>query len=150
MKLLACIVVCFAAAWAGSWFTRPALVPWYAELAKPSWTPPNWVFAPAWLTLFALMAIAAWLVWRQAGLGSIPLKLFAIQLVLNVAWSALFFGWKSPAAAMIEILLLWLAILGTTISFWSARRVAGWLLLPYLLWVTYAAALNFAIWRLNG
>lgn len=150
MKLLACIVVCFGAAWIGSWFTRPALAPWYAELAKPSWTPPNWVFTPAWLTLFALMAIAAWLVWRQAGLGSIPLKLFAIQLVLNIAWSGLFFGWKSPGAAMIEIVVLWLAILATTFAFWGVRRVAGWLLVPYLIWVAYAASLNFAIWRLNG
>lgn len=150
MKLLASLALCFAAAWIGSWFTRPALVPWYASLAKPYWTPPNGIFTPVWLTLFGLMAIAAWLVWRRTELGSIPLKLFAIQLLLNVAWSVLFFGLKSPAAAMAEIVFLWLAILATTISFWGIRRLAGWLLIPYLVWVTYAATLNFAIWHLNG
>jgi benzodiazapine receptor len=150
MRLLAFFAVCFGAAWLGSWFTRPALTPWYAELAKPSWTPPNWVFAPAWTTLFALMAIAGWLVWQRAGIGSIPLKLFAIQLVLNVTWSGLFFGLKSPPAAMIEIVILWLAILATTIAFWRVDRLAGWLFLPYLVWVGYAAALNFSIWRLNA
>lgn len=150
MRLIAFFAVCFAAAWLGSWFTRPALAPWYAELAKPSWTPPNWVFAPAWTTLFAMMALAGWLVWRQAGIGSIPLKLFAIQLVLNVAWSGLFFGLKSPGLAMVEIAFLWLAILATTISFWRIERVAGWLFIPYLAWVAYAATLNFAIWHLNG
>lgn len=150
MRLIGFLAVCFGAAWLGSLFTRPALSPWYAELAKPAWTPPNWVFSPVWLTLFGMMAIAAWLVWRQTGLGSIPLKLFAIQLVLNVAWSALFFGLKSPGAAMIEIGFLWLAILATTIAFWGIRQLAGWLFLPYLVWVSYAVALNFAIWRLNG
>lgn len=150
MRLIAFFAVCFGAAWLGSWFTRPALTPWYAELAKPSWTPANWVFAPAWTTLFALMAIAGWLVWRQAGIGSIPLKLFAIQLVLNVTWSGLFFGLKSPPAAMIEIVILWLAILATTIAFWRVDRLAGWLFLPYLIWVAYAATLNFSIWRLNA
>lgn len=149
MRLLACFAVCFGAAWLGSWFTQPALVPWYAGLAKPSWTPPNSAFAPAWTILFALMAVAAWLVWRQAGLASIPLKLFAIQLTLNVVWSGLFFGLKSPAAALIEIVLLWLAILATALAFRRANRLAGWLLVPYLAWVAYAVALNFAIWRLN-
>jgi benzodiazapine receptor len=150
MRLTLFFAVCFAAAWLGSRLTRPALVPWYASLAKPSWTPPNWVFAPAWTVLFAMMAIAGWLVWRQTGLLSLPIGVFALQLVLNVAWSGLFFGLKSPAAGMLEIVFLWLAILATTIAFWRIHHAAGWLFAPYLGWVTYAASLNFAIWRMNA
>jgi benzodiazapine receptor len=150
MRLVICFIVCFAAAWVGSLLTRPALVPWYAGLAKPPWTPPNWVFAPAWTTLFALMAIAAWLVWRRAGLVSTPMALFLLQLLLNVTWSGLFFGLQSPGAAMAEIVVLWGAILATTIGFWRVDRLAGWLFVPYLAWVAYAAALNFSIWRRNG
>ena len=150
MRLTLFFAVCFGAAWLGSRFTRPALTPWYASLAKPAWTPPNWAFAPAWTVLFALMAVAGWLVWQRTGLVSIPIGLFALQLVLNVGWSALFFGLKSPAAGMVEIVLLWLAILATTIVFWRVSRVAGWLFVPYLAWVAYAASLNFAIWRMNG
>jgi benzodiazapine receptor len=149
MRLTLFFVVCFGAAWLGSRFTRPALVPWYASLAKPAWTPPNWVFGPAWTILFALMAVAAWMVWRQSGFLSVAMALFALQLLLNVAWSALFFGMKSPAAGMVEIVILWLAILATTIVFWRFNRVAGWLFVPYLAWVAYAASLNFAIWRMN-
>ncbi|HVB99215.1 MAG TPA: TspO/MBR family protein [Candidatus Dormibacteraeota bacterium] len=149
MRLITSLLVCFGAAWLGSQFTRPALAPWYASLAKPSWTPPNWVFAPAWTTLFALMGIAAWLVWRRSGLLSLALGLFALQLAFNVTWSGLFFGLKSPAAAMGEIVFLWLAILSAAMAFWPVSRVAAWLMAPYLVWVTYAASLNFAIWRLN-
>lgn len=150
MHLTYFFVACFAAAWLGSQLTRPALASWYASLAKPAWTPPNWVFAPAWTTLFALMAIAGYLAWRRAGLLSLPLALFALQLVLNVAWSGLFFRLKSPGAAMLEIVFLWLAILATTLSFWRVNRLAAWLFVPYLVWVAYAASLNFAIWRMNA
>jgi tryptophan-rich sensory protein len=149
MRLIYFFVACFVAAWLGSQFTRPALASWYASLTKPSWTPPNWVFAPAWTILFALMAIAGYLIWRRVGFLSVPLALFALQLVLNVAWSALFFRLKSPGAAMLEIVFLWLTILATTISFWPLNRLAAWLLVPYLAWVAYAASLNFAIWRMN-
>jgi benzodiazapine receptor len=150
MRLTAFFAVCFFAAWLGSRFTRPSLVPWYASLAKPSWTPPNWVFAPAWTVIFALMAIAGWQIWRGTGFQTIGMGLFALQLVLNVAWSWLFFGLKSPAAGMLDIVVLWLAILATTIVFWRQNHAAGWLFVPYLGWVTYAAALNFAIWRMNA
>ncbi len=150
MRLTLFFAVCFGAAWLGSRFTRPALFPWYASLAKPAWTPPNWLFAPAWTILFVLMALAGWLVWRQTGFLSIPIGLFALQLLLNVAWSGLFFGLKSPAAGMLEIVFLWLAILATTIVFWRINRTAGWLFVPYLAWVAYAASLNFAIWRMNA
>lgn len=96
------------------------------------------------------MAISAWLVWRKVGLRTIPIQLFLLQLLLNVAWSALFFGLRSPGLAFVEIVLLWLAILATSIEFWRAVPAAGWLLLPYLIWVAYAAALNFSIFRMNA
>lgn len=146
------ILVCFGAAGIGSWFTTPALGSWYAELRKPAWNPPGWIFGPVWTVLYLLMAIAAWLVWRKAGFGAgrTALVLFAVQLVLNVAWSALFFGQHNPGAAFVDIVLLWLAIAATAAAFRPFSPAATWLLAPYLAWVTFASALNFAIWRLNG
>jgi tryptophan-rich sensory protein len=149
MALVLFFLVCFAVAFAGARVTRPAIATWYITLDKPSWTPPNWLFAPAWTALYSLMAVAAWLVWRNAGLWSLPLALFAIQLALNAAWSWLFFGKKSPGAAMLDISLLWLAILAATLAFARANRLAAWLMIPYLVWVAYAAALNFSVWRRN-
>ena len=150
MRLTICIGVCLAAAWLGSLLTRPALKPWYAGLAKPRWTPPNWLFGPAWTILFLAMAFAAWLVWRRSSLTAFPMQLFLLQLLLNVAWSAIFFRFRSPGGAFIEIAMLWCAILLTTIAFGRSAPLPGWLMIPYLMWVTYAAALNFAIWRLNS
>ncbi len=150
MRLIVSIAVCLGAAGLGSLLTTPALRPWYAGLSKPRWTPPNWLFGPVWTILFIAMAIAAWLIWRKLGLTAAPMRLFLLQLLLNVAWSALFFGLRSPGLAFAEIVILWFAILATSIEFWKAVRVAGWLLLPYLVWVSYAAALNFSIWRLNA
>ena len=128
----------------------PALRPWYANLSKPSRTPPNWLFGPVWTILYIAMAIAAWLVWRKAGLTAVPMQLFLLQLLLNVAWSAVFFRLRSPGPAFVEIVMLWLAILATMIEFWRAVPLAGLLLLPYLIWVSYATALNYSIWRLNA
>jgi tryptophan-rich sensory protein len=146
------ILICFGAAGLGSWFTTPALDSWYADLRKPPWNPPNWVFAPVWTTLYLLMAVAAWLVWRKAGFaaGRVALALFAVQLVLNVAWSALFFGQQNPGAAFGDIVLLWLAIAATMAAFRPVSPAAAWLLAPYLVWVTFAGVLNLTIWRLNG
>lgn len=149
MRLTICLAVCLGTAWLGSLLTRPALKPWYEALAKPPWTPPNWLFGPVWTALFVAMAFAAWLVWREGRLTAIPMQLFLLQLILNVAWSALFFHFRAPGAAFIEILFLWSAILAATISFGKTVSLAGWLMVPYLIWVTYAVALNFAIWRLN-
>lgn len=149
MRLILCILVCLGAAGIGSLLTTPALSPWYASLRKPSWTPPNWLFGPVWTILFLAMAIAAWLVWRKVGLTAAPMQLFLLQLLLNVAWSALFFQLRSPGLAFTEIVTLWFAILATSIEFWRAVPAAGWLLFPYLIWVSYATALNFSIWRLN-
>ena len=149
--LVLCVGSCFAAAAVGAMFTNPNVPGWYANLAKPSWTPPGWVFGPVWSLLYLLMGISAWQVWRKTGFraAAMPLGWFGVQLVLNAAWSGLFFGLRSPGAALIEIVLLWGAILATTIAFWRRSALAGWLMLPYLAWVSFAVALNLAIWNLN-
>ena len=150
--LIIAIATCFAAAGIGGLVTTPQIPGWYANLAKPAWNPPNWIFGPVWSCLYLMMAVAAWLVWRQAGFAGakLPLALFAIQLALNSLWSVLFFGLQNPGAAVIEIILLWAAILATLISFWKRSRWAGGLLVPYLAWVTFATVLNVAIWRMNA
>lgn len=146
------IAICFAAAGLGSFFTDPEIGGWYARILKPSWTPPNWVFGPVWSVLYLMMAVAAWLVWREKGFAGagLPLALFAAQLVFNALWSILFFGRHSIGLALADIILLWCAILATLLSFWRVSPLAGALMLPYLLWVTYASALNYYIWKLNS
>lgn len=146
------LVVCFAAAVIGSAATTPKIDGWYAALVKPTWNPPDWVFGPVWSVLYLAMGVAAWLVWRQGGIvgGKGPLTLFGVQLGLNVLWSGLFFGLESPGLAFAEILLLWAAIAATMTTFWFRSRIASVLLMPYLAWVSFAAILNFAIWRLNA
>ncbi len=147
--LVVFLAICLAAAGIGGLVTTPNIAVWYAGLVKPSWTPPNWVFGPVWSVLYLCMAVAAWLVWRK-GNALVPLTFFAVQLAFNAAWSWIFFGLHSPAAASIDIVLLWVAIAATTIAFCRRSLVAGVLLLPYLAWVSFAAVLNFAIWRFNG
>jgi benzodiazapine receptor len=143
-------LLCFLAAGLGSLFTMVSLGSWYAGLAKPSWNPPSWIFGPVWTVLYAMMAVAGWLVWRRGGSQSrIALRWFAIQLALNVGWSAVFFGLQLPGVAFVEILALWVAIATTLVTSWKVSRAAGILLAPYLLWVSFATILNFAIWRLN-
>jgi len=152
IKLVVAVLLCQAAGILGSLATVPAIPGWYQGLAKPAFTPPNWLFGPAWIMLYLLMGIALFLVWRQ-GLGRPGVKtavtLFFIQLVLNALWSWLFFGWHQVGLAFAEIVLLWVFILLTMIRFLRLSRAAGWLLVPYLLWVTFASALNFSLWRLN-
>jgi len=123
----------------------------YAGLEQPDWAPPGWLFGPVWTLLFALMAIAAWLVWRNGGFRTnrIALSLFLTQLLFNALWSWLFFAWRLGGPAFADILLLWVLILATLVAFWRAERLAGILLLPYLLWVSFAAFLNYAVWQLN-
>jgi benzodiazapine receptor len=149
LGLIGWLLLCFAAAALGGLFPPGE---WYAQLAKPAWNPPNWIFGPVWTALYTMMAVAAWLVWRQQGFRAQirPLGLFLLQLALNAAWSPIFFGLKSPALAFVVIVLLWLTILATTYAFWCAHRVSGALMLPYLAWVTFAATLNFTLWRLNS
>ncbi len=142
------IAVSLSAGAIGSRFMPGA---WYAALAKPSWTPPGWVFGPVWAALYIMMGIAAWLVWKETGFSGAkgPLALFLIQLALNALWSYLFFGARSPMLAFYEIIVLWVAILLTLEGFWRIRPFAGALLIPYLAWAGFAAALNFRLWRLN-
>jgi translocator protein len=149
IALFALIALCFAIAGIGSLATTRNIPTWYASLAKPSWNPPNWIFGPVWSCLYLSMAVAAWLVWRK-GNAALPLALFAVQLTLNAVWSWLFFGMHSPRLGFVDIVLLWLAIAATTIVFWRRSLLAGLLFLPYWAWISFAAALNCAIWRLNG
>jgi translocator protein len=149
LALVVLIVICFAVAGLGSMATTPSIPHWYAGLAKPSWTPPGWLFGPVWSVLYLSLAVAAWLVWRK-GNALVPMVLFAVQLAFNLAWSWLFFGLHSPGAAFVDIIFLWAVIAATTIAFWQRSLIAGLLFVPYLAWVSFAAVLNFAIWRLNG
>jgi translocator protein len=123
----------------------------YGKLVQPPWAPPAWLFGPVWSVLFALMAVAAWLVWREHGFrnAGAALKLYVAQLVANALWTWLFFAWKQGAWALAEIAVLWLMIAGTIFLFWPLQRFAAVLLVPYLAWVSFAAALNLALWRLN-
>jgi tryptophan-rich sensory protein len=123
----------------------------YQQLAQPSWAPPSWLFGPVWSVLYALMGIAAWLAWREGGWRRQRgvLALFVIQLALNALWSWLFFGWHRGALGFADIVLLWLLIVATLVGFWRVRPLAGALLVPYLCWTSFAAALNFAVWQLN-
>ncbi|WP_169978893.1 TspO/MBR family protein [Tautonia rosea] len=152
LTLIGFLLVCFAAAGLGGLFTSQGIGPWYDSLNKPRWTPPNTLFGPVWTALYAGMAVAAWLVWRRVGWsgGRVALGLFTVQLALNIAWSGLFFGARRPDLAAVEIVLLWAAILATLIAFLPISRPAGVLMLPYLLWVSFATALNLAIWQLNS
>jgi tryptophan-rich sensory protein len=124
---------------------------WYAQLVKPDWTPPDWIFGPVWTLLYILMAVSAWLVWRKAGFRSAApvLAVYLCQLILNGLWSWVFFNWHRIGWALIDIAALWATILTTVIAFWRIRPVAGGLFLPYLAWVSFAAILNFELWRLN-
>jgi len=146
------VILCEAVGILGSLFTAPAIPTWYAGLNKPSFSPPNWLFAPVWTILYALMGISVFLVWRERlerGEAKVALFLFAVQLVLNTFWSFLFFKLQNPFYALVEIFVLWVFILLTILSFSKISKPAGLLLLPYLLWTTFAAFLNFYIFKLN-
>ncbi len=152
LVLIVLLGLCFGASWLGGMATESGL-PWYTTLAKPVWTPPSEVFTPIWLLLYALMAVAGWLVWKRVGgtaAGRGPIALFLLQLLLNVGWSFAFFGSQSTALGLGVIALLWVAIALTAWVFYGVDQMAGFLMMPYLLWVTFAFALNFAIWRMNG
>ena len=149
--LIGCITVCLAVAGVGAAATATSVNGWYQTLNKPSWNPPDWLFGPVWTTLFVMMGVAAWLAWRRDGWLSARTAMiwFGIQLALNMLWSVLFFGLQSPGLAFAEILVLWMAIVATVLAI-CERTVGGALLLtPYLAWTTFAAVLNFTIWRLN-
>jgi tryptophan-rich sensory protein len=146
------VLVCEGAGLLAAWATQTSVATWYPTLTKPSFTPPDWLFGPVWTVLYAMMGVAAALVWRRrtedpASRGA--LILFAGQLLVNVGWSFAFFGARSPGLGLIVIVALWGMLVGLTERFFRVRAAAGWLLVPYLLWVTYAGALNLAIWLLN-
>jgi len=148
LPLFGFFLACFAAASTGGIF-RPGA--WYASLRKPSWRPPDWLFGPVWAVLYVMIAVSGWLVWRDAGwpAAALPLGLYAVQLVLNGLWSAIFFGFRRLGLALAEMALLWLAIVATMTAFHPINATAAWLLAPYLLWVSFAFVLNHAVWRLN-
>lgn len=152
IKLLVSIGVCLLAGFIGSIFTFQAIPTWYATLNRPSIAPPNWIFGPVWTTLYILMGIALYLVWEK-GLDKKEVKIgliwFAIQLILNTKWSFLFFGMHSPLYGLVAIVFLWFSILLTIIYFFKVSKAAGWLLVPYILWVSFAAYLNYSFWLLN-
>lgn len=148
--LIAWLAVCFVAAAIGSIASIQA-ASFYAQLVRPEWAPPAAWFGPVWTVLYALMGVAAWLVWRVGGFrgARAALTVFLVQLALNALWSWLFFRWKLGAPAFIGIVLLWLLIVATLAAFWRIRKAAAALLVPYLLWVGFAAALSHSVWRLN-
>ncbi|MBI2888503.1 MAG: tryptophan-rich sensory protein [Candidatus Liptonbacteria bacterium] len=167
-KLVAAVAISELAGVVGMIFTAPAISSgpsassgqgWYAMLEKPALSPPNWVFGPVWTTLFALMGIALFLVWRKHShilenvrmlhAWRLAMFAFAFQLSLNVFWSMMFFGLQSPAGAFAVVVSLWLAILASILAFWKISPPAAWLLVPYILWVSFAGYLNYAIWMLN-
>lgn len=149
--LVVSIIVCFSAGFLGSMATNGSVDNWYVEINKPEWNPPNWIFAPVWSTLFLMMAVAVWLVWKQAGFGKsrFALGAFAAQLVLNALWSVVFFGMKETGWACVEIAMLWAAIVVTTCQFYRHSKLAAGLMIPYLMWVSFASFLNFTIWQMN-
>jgi len=144
------LALCFAAASVGAVASIQAKS-FYSQLAQPAWAPPGSLFGPVWTVLYAMMAIAAWLVWRSAGFRAhrIAFAVFFVQLVLNAVWSWLFFAWQLGAVAFADIVLLWILIVATIFLFWRVQPLAGALLIPYLLWVSFAAGLNYTLWQLN-
>ncbi len=151
-KLVIAVVASELAGIIGSFFTISAIPTWYAGLVKPALNPPAWVFGPAWTTLYALMGIAAFLIWRMGWERKdvkMALSVFGIQLFLNAIWSIIFFGLQSPGWALVDIALLWLAIIWTIAVFYKISKPAAYLLVPYLLWVTFASYLNYSVWVLN-
>ena len=152
LGLVVALLACYGAAAVGGLFTSGSVQEWYPTLIKPSWNPPGWVFGPVWTALYGMMSVSVWLVWLERARRPVvaPILLFAVQLAFNAAWSPLFFGLHRPGLAFVDIVLLWLALVVTVYMFLKQRLAAGLLLVPYLLWVSFAAALNFAIWRLNA
>jgi len=149
-KLAISILVCQGAGIIGSIFTVASIPTWYAGLTKPSFNPSSWIFGPVWAILYLLMGVALWLVWKSDSAQKIKaIWLFTAQLTLNALWSIIFFGLRSPFLAFVEIIVLWLAILGTIIVFSKISRLAMFFLLPYILWVSFAVILNYSIWQLN-
>lgn len=152
LKVIFAIFICQMAGIIGSFFTFSAIADWYAFLEKPSFAPPNWIFGPVWTILYTLMGVSLYLVWNskaRKNLKKDALSVFYAQLILNTLWSILFFGFKNPELAFVEILLMWVLIAASIVKFYKIDKTASYLLIPYLLWVSFASLLNFAIAYLN-
>jgi len=152
------LLITFLAALVGNFFTAPSIPTWYASLNKPSFSPPNWLFGPAWTILYILMAVSAFWIWSSYAKArdekekrkiKTAIVIYGVHLVLNALWSFIFFGLQNPAWAFFEILILWVLIMIVAWKFYQIRRIAGIFFIPYILWVTFASVLNFAIWQLN-
>lgn len=153
VKLIISIAIPLAVGAAAAFFTTPEIPGWFQSIRKPSWNPPNWVFAPVWTTLYLMMGLSLFLVWRSnviVALKNRAITFFIVQLVLNFFWSFIFFHEHQIAWALGDIMALWLFILLTIFAFGTISRPAAWLLVPYIAWVSFAMMLNYAIWRLNG
>lgn len=153
MKLIVSLLITLSIGFSGSFFTRPEIEGWYAGLSKPWFNPPNWLFGPVWTTLYVMMGIALWLVWKSQAAIQVKrtaILLFALQLLLNFSWSLIFFNLHQIGWALVEIVLLWIFILLTILWFAKIDKKAAWLLVPYISWVSFATILNFYIWKLNG
>ena len=152
-RILTLVVTCLVIGYFSGMGTRSAITTWYPTLVKPSFNPPNWIFAPVWSMLYIMMGVAAGLVWNRIDFEKEIVKkalvFFAIQLALNALWSYLFFGLRNPTLAGIEIVILWLMIFETYVKFSKINKIAGYLFIPYLLWVSFATVLNAGIWWLN-
>jgi tryptophan-rich sensory protein len=148
--LIVWLALCFAAAGVGG-FASINAASFYGQLIQPTWSPPGWLFGPVWSVLYTMMGVSAWLVWRQYGMRLVRTAfiVFVVQLALNALWTWLFFTWHLGAIALIEILALWALIATTIVLFWPLNRLAAMLLVPYLAWVSFASALNLALWKLN-
>ena len=151
LGLIVFLTTCLAVSAIGGLATASSVGDWYVTLNKPTFNPPSWVFAPVWTTLYVLMAIAGWRVWRSAGSAARrwPLIVFGTQLALNLLWSFLFFGLQQIGLALLDILLLLIAISVNTVLFWRIDSIAGWFFVSYVLWVVFASVLNLALWLLN-
>jgi len=152
LGLIFLLAICLGVGVLGAIATTPEIDGWYRTLQKPSWNPPDWIFGPVWSTLYVLMAVAAWLVWRRGGFkaAKLPLVLFGLQLVLNTAWSWIFFHFHQPGWAFVELIGLWVTVAAVTVAFFRVNKTAGFLLIPYLAWITFAGVLNLTIWRMNS
>lgn len=155
LQLVLAVLLCQAAGIIGTIFTSPAIPTWYVSLNKPSFNPPAWLFGPVWISLYTLMGLALFIIWQQdrgktRGKNTkTALIFFMIQLALNAGWSPLFFGLKQPGWAFTEIILLWIMIVLTLVRFYKLSKIAGFLLVPYFIWVSFAAVLNLSLWILN-
>lgn len=152
LKLIIAVIVPVAVGGISGFFTSTGVESWYQTINKPSWNPPSWVFAPVWTTLYIMMGVALFLVWKSnvsTGLKRIAISLFAVQLLLNFFWSFIFFYQQQPGWALVEIIAMWVFILLTIFAFAKVNKIAAWMLVPYISWVSFATILNYTIWKLN-